>query len=315
MFPEAKLGIGPPITDGFYYDFDVPRAFTPEDLEALEKRMRQIVKEGQLFSRRVYESKDEAREELAERAVQARTRRRQVRRPRGDGGRRRRAHRLRQPQSPYPRTGMGRSVPRPAHPDDEVHSGVQADPQLGRVLAGRPEQRQPAAHLRHRVGVAGGARHAPRVDRGGAAPRSPQARRRAGPVQLPRRNRFGLGGFPPQGWHRPPRAGGLLAAQAHRGRLPVRQQPAHHQGAAVPDLRAPGLVRRRHVPADAPRRRVQRGRHGAQARAGLLPQADELPDALPDLTGHAGGPTANFRCGSSSSARSTATRCPAWCTV
>jgi len=66
LFPQAKLGIGPPITDGFYYDFDVPAAFTPEDLEALEKRMRQIVKEGQLFSRRVYESKDQAREELAD---------------------------------------------------------------------------------------------------------------------------------------------------------------------------------------------------------------------------------------------------------
>ena len=65
LFPEAKLGIGPPITDGFYYDFDVPRAFTPDDLEALEKRMRQIVKDGQLFDRRVYESKDQAREELA----------------------------------------------------------------------------------------------------------------------------------------------------------------------------------------------------------------------------------------------------------
>src|SRR6476469_6283767 len=65
MFPEAKLGIGPPITDGFYYDFDVPRAFTPEDLAALEKRMRQLVKDGQLFDRRVYESKDAAREELA----------------------------------------------------------------------------------------------------------------------------------------------------------------------------------------------------------------------------------------------------------
>ncbi|MGE2713625.1 threonine--tRNA ligase [Mycolicibacterium litorale] len=65
MFPEAKLGIGPPITDGFYYDFDVPRAFTPEDLEALEKKMRKIVKDGQLFERRVYESKDAAREELA----------------------------------------------------------------------------------------------------------------------------------------------------------------------------------------------------------------------------------------------------------
>jgi threonyl-tRNA synthetase len=65
LFPEAKLGIGPPITDGFYYDFDVPEAFTPEDLEALEKRMRQIVKEGQLFSRRVYESKDQALQELS----------------------------------------------------------------------------------------------------------------------------------------------------------------------------------------------------------------------------------------------------------
>ena len=64
-FPAAKLGIGPPITDGFYYDFDVPAPFTPEDLEALEKRMKAIVKEGQLFSRRVYESKDEARAELA----------------------------------------------------------------------------------------------------------------------------------------------------------------------------------------------------------------------------------------------------------
>ncbi|MGV0750259.1 threonine--tRNA ligase [Mycolicibacter heraklionensis] len=65
LFPAAKLGIGPPITDGFYYDFDVPEAFTPEDLAKLEKRMRAIIKDGQLFSRRVYESKDAARAELA----------------------------------------------------------------------------------------------------------------------------------------------------------------------------------------------------------------------------------------------------------
>jgi threonyl-tRNA synthetase len=64
LFPQAKLGIGPPITDGFYYDFDVAEPFTPEDLEALEKRMRQIVKDGQLFHRRVYESQEQAREEL-----------------------------------------------------------------------------------------------------------------------------------------------------------------------------------------------------------------------------------------------------------
>ncbi|MCG7611298.1 MULTISPECIES: threonine--tRNA ligase [Mycobacterium] len=65
LFPQAKLGIGPPITDGFYYDFDVAEPFTPEDLEKLEKRMAKIVKDGQLFSRRVYDSKDQAREELA----------------------------------------------------------------------------------------------------------------------------------------------------------------------------------------------------------------------------------------------------------
>ena len=283
MFPEAKLGIGPPITDGFYYDFDVPRAFTPEDLEALEKRMRQIVKDGQLFSRRVYESKDQAREELADEPYKLEL----VDDKSGDpevmevGGDELTAY-----DNLNPRTrerDLGRPVPRPAHPDHEVHSGVQADPQLGRVLARRPGQRQPAAHLRHRMGVAGGARRAPGADRGGAAPRPPQARRRAGPVQLPRRNRLGPGGLPPQGRHHPPRAGGLLASQAHRGRLRVRQHPAHHQGAAVPHLRPPGLVRRRHVPADARRRRVRRGRHGAQAGPGLLPQADELPDALPDL--------------------------------
>ena len=65
LLPQAKLGIGPPITDGFYYDFDVAEPFTPEDLAALEKRMRQIVKDGQLFDRRVYGSKEQAREELA----------------------------------------------------------------------------------------------------------------------------------------------------------------------------------------------------------------------------------------------------------
>ncbi|WP_374101500.1 threonine--tRNA ligase [Tsukamurella paurometabola] len=64
-FPGTKLGIGPPIKDGFYYDFDVAEPFTPEDLKALEKKMKQIIKSGQRFSRRVYESKDAARAELA----------------------------------------------------------------------------------------------------------------------------------------------------------------------------------------------------------------------------------------------------------
>jgi len=64
IFPEAKLGIGPPITDGFYYDFDVPEPFVPDDIEKIETRMRKIVKEGQRFSRRPV-SDDDARAELA----------------------------------------------------------------------------------------------------------------------------------------------------------------------------------------------------------------------------------------------------------
>ena len=63
-FPDAKLGIGPPVRDGFYYDFSVETPFTPEDLKTLEKRMQQIVKSGQQFRRRVV-TESEARHELA----------------------------------------------------------------------------------------------------------------------------------------------------------------------------------------------------------------------------------------------------------
>ncbi len=53
LFPEAKLGIGPPIQDGFYYDFDVETPFVPEDLVKIESAMRKIIKENQRFERRV----------------------------------------------------------------------------------------------------------------------------------------------------------------------------------------------------------------------------------------------------------------------
>ena len=62
--PDARLGIGPPVRDGFYYDFDVATPFTPEDVKALEKAMQRIVNEGQTFVRRVV-TDDQARAELA----------------------------------------------------------------------------------------------------------------------------------------------------------------------------------------------------------------------------------------------------------
>jgi len=58
MFPEAKLGIGPAIDDGFYYDFDLPRTLIPEDLPILEKKMKQIVKQNQKFITRTEPGKE-----------------------------------------------------------------------------------------------------------------------------------------------------------------------------------------------------------------------------------------------------------------
>jgi threonyl-tRNA synthetase len=64
LFPEAKLGIGPPIEHGFYYDFQVAKAFQPDDLDKLEKRMQEIIKSGQRFRRRRFDSVEQAKAEL-----------------------------------------------------------------------------------------------------------------------------------------------------------------------------------------------------------------------------------------------------------
>jgi len=65
MFPQAKLGIGPSIEDGFYYDFDLPRSLTPEDLEEIEGRMREIISGDHPFIRKEV-SRQEAREQFAD---------------------------------------------------------------------------------------------------------------------------------------------------------------------------------------------------------------------------------------------------------
>jgi threonyl-tRNA synthetase len=65
IFPDGKIAIGPPIEDGFYYDFDLPRPLTPEDLEAIERRMREVIAGDYEFARREL-SADEARELFAD---------------------------------------------------------------------------------------------------------------------------------------------------------------------------------------------------------------------------------------------------------
>ena len=149
LFPEAKLGIGPPIENGFYYDFDVAHPFGPDDLKKIEERMRAIVKQGQRFSRRVV-SDEAARAELAGEPYKL-----ELIGLKGGG-----ARQLDPPPSEVsveeavevggaeltiydnldPRTGevCWKDLCRGPHvPTTRRHPGVQADPQRRRVLAGQ----------------------------------------------------------------------------------------------------------------------------------------------------------------------------------
>ena len=142
----------------------------------------------------------------------------------------------------------------PARPVDEEVGCVQAHEGGRRVLARQREGPDAATHLRHRVGVEGRARRAPASPRGGREARPPQARRGARPLLVPRGDRLRPRGLPPEGCARAPHHGGVLAPAARAVGLRVRELAAHHQGGPVRDVGPPRLVRRRHVPAHAPRR-------------------------------------------------------------
>ncbi len=271
LFPDAKLGIGPPVENGFYYDFDVATPFTPEDLAKLEKKMQQIIKERQRFSRRVV-SDDDARAELAAEPYKLELIGIKGRRPDAaegasvevGGGELTIYDNIRRDDSvAWKDLCRGPHVPATGYLGNFKLMRVG-----GGVLAGEREEPAAAADLRHRVGDPRRAEGVPDPAGGGRQARPPQAGHRAGPVQLPRRDRFRPRGVPPQGRRTAQGDGGLLAPAARRGRLRVRLHAAHHQGAAVRDLGPPGLVRRRHVPAHAPGRGARRrtGRSASRAR-------------------------------------------------
>ncbi len=182
--PDAKLGIGPYITDGFYFDFDVAEPFTPEDLKTLEKMMLKIVNQNQKFARRVV-TEDEARKamanepyklELLNKANEADAAGEGVNVEVGAGEH----HHLRERRPQVRRHRVVRPVPRPAPAEHQADlQRLRADPHLGGLLAGQPEQPAAAAHLRHRLADQGSAEGLPGAHRRGRAPRPPQARRRA----------------------------------------------------------------------------------------------------------------------------------------
>ncbi len=162
--PEAKLGIGPPITDGFYYDFDVETPFTPEDLKAIEKAMDRIIRQGQRFVRRVV-TEDEARAELANEPYKLELIGLKGHVGHGAGSTDDNEDvevggaELTIYENVDGKTGevywkdLCRGPHLPEHPHDRQRLGAGA--QRGRLLARLREEQAAAAHLRHRVGEQG----------------------------------------------------------------------------------------------------------------------------------------------------------------
>ena len=147
MFPDAKIAIGPAIEEGFYYDFDLPRTLTPEDLEQIQQRMAEIIKGNYPFVRKVI-SADEARQVFKDQPYKLEL---------IDG-----LEKGEVDEDGNPLDGkagdlalharhLHRPVPRAARRDDarDQPAGGQADAGLRRLLARRRAQPHAAAHLRH----------------------------------------------------------------------------------------------------------------------------------------------------------------------
>ena len=192
LFPGTKLGIGPVIDDGFYYDLLLPRPLTPDDLPAIEARMRESIAADYPFELSEM-TPEEARAFMVERDqpfkveiiddLLAAAKR--------DGT----------PDAAddlLPPGPVHRPVPRPARGQHRQDRSVQAARHGRCVLARRREAPDAPAHLRHRLGDPGAARRLPVASRGGEEARPSTAGRPARPVQLPRRlARLGL--LAPQG--------------------------------------------------------------------------------------------------------------------
>ena len=201
LFPGAKYAIGPAIEDGFYYDFELPDGahFTDDDLERIEARMREIVKADEPFVREELDRDARASRTFADQPYKLEIIERVDPDDAGEVGDGHghlacTATRSRRRRREFVDLCRGPHVP-----STEAARRVQAHEGRRRVLARRREAPDAPAHLRHRVGVEGRARGAPAPARGGREARPPQARRRARPLLVPRRDRLRARGLPPEG--------------------------------------------------------------------------------------------------------------------
>ncbi len=255
IFPTAGIGFGPSIDEGFYYDFEVPRPFTPEDLEQIEARMAEVTKADYPFTR----------EEVDRAAAN--------RKFADDPLKLERISELGDDEviSTYTDGPVHRPVPRPACAQHRPAQALQAAQYRRRLLAGRLAPADAAAHLRHRVLQEGRARGPPPPAGGGAEARPPSAGQGTRPLHVPsvRAGRHLLD----RPGHDALQPAERVHARAAAWRVPGDQDSAPLQQGTVGDLRALGQVQGEHVP------RARQRDGGARQ----LAQADELPVALPDV--------------------------------
>ena len=248
LFPGTKLGIGPAIKDGFYYDFDLPRPLMPEDLAAIEARMRESIAADHPFVRTEWDP-DEGRAFLEQQGQPYKVEILDDLRTAAPAVGLARADRVHLPARP-----LHRPLPRPARRVHRQDRAVQAALGRGCLLARPRGPADAAAHLRHGLGHPGGARPLPVAARGGAQARPPPPRRRARPVQLPRRQpRLGL--LAPQGPEAVAHPGGRHARAPGAARLPGGEHAHPGPQEAVGAVGPLGPLRRQHVPAWSPRAR------------------------------------------------------------
>ena len=233
-FPGTKLGIGPAIDNGFYYDFDVAEPFTPEDLQRIEKRMKKIIKQGQKFERRVYADQAEAAEALKNEPYKLEliADKGSVD-PQSDEATEVGAGELTGYYNLNPRTKAvewydlcrGPHVPTTKYipafaltrSSAAYWRGDQANAGLQRIYGTAWESPDALAEYQHKMAEA-------------EKTRPPAARPRTRPVLLPRRNRLRIPRIPPERRHCAPRNGRTLPTPPHRGRLLLRQHPTPDQG-------------------------------------------------------------------------------------
>ena len=232
LFPGVKVAIGPAIESGFYYDFDVPEPFTPEDLAKIETHMAELTAQDLPFRR------DEVSREQAINYF----------RSEGEAYKVELLEEIPQEKVSLYQQGNFIDLCRGPHmPSTGYHQGLQAHRHLRGLLAGGRTPAHAPAHLRHRLSHPGGTGAPPGTPGGGQTPGPPPPGPGVGAVQHRRGSRAGAGDLPPQGRPAPEPHRGFRAPGASETGLPDGHGPPDAQGRPVETLRPLGQLPGPHV--------------------------------------------------------------------